>query len=105
MHTYIHMIYTHHDVYCLHVSTCAHVPYDVPLSLLASTSSEQTSMSLRPVLKKHILIVIPDPGALNSRMRTFPGKIMDLLWFDAYSYAFAHGIRDPRFEILRILIN
>ena len=45
---------------------------------------------------------LPDPGALNSCMHTFPEKNDGLTWFNTQFSVFGHGIQDPRFEILRV---
>ena len=49
--------------------------------------------------------LIPDPGALMFLHAYISSEqTLDLLWFRTWFYVFGCGIRDPRFEVLRIEI-
>ena len=40
----------------------------------------------------HVLFVLPDPGALNYCMHTFPETNNSLPWFSTHVYVFGYGI-------------
>ena len=52
----------------------------------------------------YIYIYMSRPGAVNSRMHTFPETMLDLLWLNTQCYVFGHGIRYPGLFLLRIEI-